>query len=316
MIIRENLGGQFTFPIDFMTKAQKRIVGNKKRNPAIPKSPYPNYKTNRIISKASSGKKMELDSKQLIPNHLSTNFNNQFQFFQYKPASFMTDGDPKEDFSDKLQSSIKKYIQTKAMSSMTGNPFSTASPFTFESLYPKPTTITTTSSKKSEITSRGTAVDKDVFNSNMTTYMQAHPDDKKYVDALYGIGGVESNYKMTAQNPRGAYGWFQFVQNDSLQNVSKYGGVDDPAEFMKNGQLQIEAAVKKIKEIESELAERPDLIQKARELGYDAPSIFAGAWLGGMGGVEKVLNGTGNPADADGATVKDRMDMFKDYYTN
>lgn len=85
-------------------------------------------------------------------------------------------------------------------------------------------------------------------------------------------------------------------------------------EFRNNPKLQIEAAAKLAEQFKSQFTEEDRRL--AKEKGYSENALLAGAWLGGVGGVRKVLRGEGNPSDkhwskeGKGTTVKDRMDKF------
>lgn len=85
-------------------------------------------------------------------------------------------------------------------------------------------------------------------------------------------------------------------------------------EFRNNPRLQIEAAAKLAEQFKSQFTEEDRRL--AKEKGYSENALLAGAWLGGVGGVRKVLRGEGNPSDKHwskeekGTTVKDRMDKF------
>lgn len=85
-------------------------------------------------------------------------------------------------------------------------------------------------------------------------------------------------------------------------------------QFRNNPKLQIEAAAKLAEQFKSQFTEEDRRL--AKEKGYNENALLAGAWLGGVGGVRKVLRGEGNPSDkhwskeGKGTTVKDRMDKF------
>ncbi len=85
-------------------------------------------------------------------------------------------------------------------------------------------------------------------------------------------------------------------------------------QFRNNPKLQIEAAANLANQFKSQFTEEDRKL--AKEKGYNENALLAGAWLGGVGGVRKVLRGEGNPSDkhwskeGKGTTVKDRMDKF------
>lgn len=85
-------------------------------------------------------------------------------------------------------------------------------------------------------------------------------------------------------------------------------------QFRNNPKLQIEAAANLANQFKSQFTEEDRKL--AKEKGYNENALLAGAWLGGVKGVRKVLKGEGNPSDkhwskeGKGTTVKDRMDKF------
>jgi hypothetical protein len=74
---------------------------------------------------------------------------------------------------------------------------------------------------------------------------------------------------------------------------------------------QIDAAVKMARSIEKQFNSQDLKLAKAQ--GYSMDQLIRGAWLGGVGGVRKVLKGQGNPSDSKwyrnnkGRTVKQAM---------
>lgn len=121
---------------------------------------------------------------------------------------------------------------------------------------------------------------------------------------------AESNFDFNIQNKAGApaYGAFQFMDF----NIKPLGVSVE--QFRNNPKLQIEAAANLANQFKSQFTEEDKRL--AKEKGYNENALLAGAWLGGVGGVRKVLRGQGNPSDkhwskeGKGTTVKDRMDKF------
>ena len=153
----------------------------------------------------------------------------------------------------------------------------------------------------------------EVFNSNLNQYIKEHPDANKYKDLLTAIAKHESNFNHSIQNTAGApaYGYFQFWEDGATNNITKYSGLS-VEDFRNNPIAQIDAAVKMAKSIENQFNSEDLRIAKAK--GYNMNQLIRGAWLGGVGGVRKVLRDQGNPSDnkwyknGKGRSVKQAMD--------
>lgn len=143
---------------------------------------------------------------------------------------------------------------------------------------------------------------------------KTNPDAKKYRKFLTLIAQKESNFDPYIQNKAGApaYGYFQFMQDDKkYNNISTYAGTDIET-FRNNPKLQIEAAIKLAKEFERGFTKKDK--ELAKQKGFTTFGLLGGAWLGGVKGVRKVLQGSGNPSDKHwggvGTTVADRIRQF------
>lgn len=141
-----------------------------------------------------------------------------------------------------------------------------------------------------------------------------NPSAAKYRKLLTKIAEKESSFRQTVKNPNApAYGWFQMMQGGSYNNIQKYAGVSIE-EYLANPDLQIEAAIKLADEFASRFTEAD--IRNAEAQGYNLNALIGGAWLGGPGGVKRVLSGSGNPSDKGwsptgaGSTVLDYMNTF------
>lgn len=153
----------------------------------------------------------------------------------------------------------------------------------------------------------------EVFNNNLNQYIKEHPDANKYKNLLTDIAKHESNFNYSIQNTAGApaYGYFQFWQDGRINNITKYSGLSIE-DFRNNPKAQIEAAVKMAKSIENQFNSEDLRIAKAK--GYNMNQLIRGAWLGGVGGVRKVLRDQGDPSDnkwyknGKGRSVKQAMD--------
>ena len=151
-----------------------------------------------------------------------------------------------------------------------------------------------------------------IFKSCWDEYVKENPTAAKYEKVLTKIANHESNFNYSIKNTAGAsaYGWFQFWQDGKINNISKYSGLDIES-FLQNPMAQIDAAVKMARSIEKQFNSQDLKLAKAQ--GYSMDQLIRGAWLGGVGGVRKVLKGQGNPSDSKwyrnnkGRTVKQAM---------
>lgn len=126
---------------------------------------------------------------------------------------------------------------------------------------------------------------------------QEMPEAKKYRKLLTEIARHESGFNSSVQNKQGApaYGYFQFMQDGKkYNNIKTYSGLSI-ADFRNNPKEQIKAAVRLAQTFEKALNNSD--ISKAQANGISLSGLIGGAWLGGIGGVRQVLNGTGNPSD-------------------
>lgn len=154
------------------------------------------------------------------------------------------------------------------------------------------------------------------FKSEFDKYIERDPSAKQFESVLTRIAKCESNFNLTIQNTAGApaYGWFQFWQDGKVNNITHYSGLDVNS-FVQNPQAQISSAIKLVKDILRQFTPRD--YQLAQSKGYNTNALIRGAWLGGVGGVRQVLNGTGNPNDSKwyggkgGGSVKQVMDDEK-----
>lgn len=159
----------------------------------------------------------------------------------------------------------------------------------------------------------------DVFKA---AYEKAGGDPNKFNFFAY-LAKRESGFNPYIQNKAGApaYGYFQFMQGTSgsrsWNNITKYAGVDLET-FRKSPEIQIKAAQKLEQAFLSQFTEKD--IKRARELGYSDSALVAGAWLGGVGGVRKILHQGINVDDKKwsktgaGVTMKQCMDNGNNYY--
>lgn len=152
------------------------------------------------------------------------------------------------------------------------------------------------------------------FNKAYDEVEQEMPEARQYRNLLTKIAKQESAFKMNAKNPgAAAYGYFQFMQDGSKwNNIKQYSGLSIE-EFTKDPKAQIKAAVKLAQSFYKSF--KKEDIEKAQKMGISMTGLIGGAWLGGPGGVRKVLNGTGNPSDRNwnngqGSDVATYIKMF------
>lgn len=287
-----------TFPVNQLTKNQKALYKNYKRNKAIPKSAYPVYKTNRIISKAAKGEVLNFAKyNPIIPD--------------VPDVSFSPNKSIEEIVKQVNQASGLSYDPLDAVMSLSdiqSELQSTAQPTQFTG-----TSINSTSSTPLGFTAFNTAFDRVVAK---------RPEAEKYRKVLTNLAEAESSFRPQAKNPNyEAYGYFQMIKDGKHDNVSlgkKYSDNPDTfglSEFLQNPEVQINAAIDLAKHFESQLTAEDKKL--AQQQGYSMDSLIAGSWLGGVGGVRKVLKGQGNPSDrshspkGQGSDVKTYMTKFK-----
>lgn len=285
-----------TFPVNQLTKNQKALYKNYKRNKAIPKSSYPVYKTNRIISKAAKGEVLNFAKYDpIIPDVPDASFSSNFSIDEIVKQANQASGlsyDPLDSvmsLSD-IQSELQSTTQPTQFAS-TSNTSTTPLGFT-------------------------------AFNAAFNRVVAKRPEAEKYRKVLTNLAEAESSFRPQAKNPNyEAYGYFQMIKDGKHDNVSlgkKYSNNPDTfelSEFLQNPEIQINAAVDLAQRFESQLTAEDKKL--AQQQGYSTDSLIAGSWLGGVGGVRKVLKGQGNPSDrshspkGQGSDVKTYMQKFK-----
>lgn len=160
------------------------------------------------------------------------------------------------------------------------------------------------------------------MTNNYKTFEQAFIQsgvEKEKFSFFAKLAEKESGFNAAIQNTAGypAWGYFQFMQgkygNREWNNIEDIAGVDVNT-FLNNPILQIQSADKLANKFLDSFTESDK--RKARQLGYTDSALVAGAWLAGTGGVRKFLNGNGNPSDAHGTNVAQRMKEFNGYFKN
>lgn len=138
------------------------------------------------------------------------------------------------------------------------------------------------------------------------------------------IAQQESGFNPKIQNSLGApaYGYFQFMQGKdkgrSWDNIQRFAGVDIET-FRNSPELQIRAADKLADSFLKGFNEKD--LKRARELGYSNSALIAGAWLGGVDGVRKLLHYNKNvddkswdPNGKKGVDMRTQMDKFNNMF--
>lgn len=152
------------------------------------------------------------------------------------------------------------------------------------------------------------------FNQIYNEIEEEYPEAKLYRRLLTKIAAHESGFNFEIKNKNApAYGCFQFWQDGNLNNITHFSNLTID-EYLHNPKAQILSALRLVDTIKGRLTEED--IEKAKNMGITVSGLIGGAWLGGVSGVRKVLNGTGNPSDAHwnkngkGSNVADCMKRY------
>lgn len=130
------------------------------------------------------------------------------------------------------------------------------------------------------------------FNAFRTAYDKVGADPKKF-SFFAKLASKESGFDPYIQNKLGApaYGYFQFMEGSAngrrWDNITRFANSDIET-FRNSPELQIKAAQRLADSFLKGFSQED--IKKARELGYSDSALVAGAWLGGVGGVRKLLH--------------------------
>lgn len=164
-------------------------------------------------------------------------------------------------------------------------------------------------------------------NNRFSTFSDAYNRsgvNKNRFDFFAKLAEKESGFNHSIQNGFGApaYGYFQFMQGSangrSWDNISRFAGVDINT-FRNSPEIQIKAADKLADSFLKSFSKAD--IEKARQLGYSDSALVAGAWLGGVGGVRKLLHNNVSVNDhswskdkKSGADMRSRMAEFNNFF--
>lgn len=127
------------------------------------------------------------------------------------------------------------------------------------------------------------------------------------------IAQIESSFNSSIQNYTGApaFGYFQFMEGlyngNRHSNITKHAGVDINT-FRNSPVLQMKAANSLANEFLSSF--KPAELKRLHELGWSDNAIIGGCWLGGPGGVRKLIFRNIDSKDVSGTSVSSRMKMF------
>lgn len=158
------------------------------------------------------------------------------------------------------------------------------------------------------------------FNQFSQAYAASGVDRSKF-NFFAKLAKKESGFDSKIQNKFGApaYGYFQFMQDDKKWNNIRTFANTDIESFRNNPILQIQAADRLANSFLSDFNQKD--LDRAKELGYSKSALVAGAWLGGVGGVRKLLHEGKSVNDyawskdkKSGADMKSRMDEFNNMF--
>lgn len=158
------------------------------------------------------------------------------------------------------------------------------------------------------------------FNQFSQAYLASGVDRSKF-NFFAKLAQKESGFNYQIQNQFGApaYGYFQFMQDGKKwNNIQAYANTDIQS-FRNDPILQIQAADRLANAFLSGFNQKD--LDRAKELGYSKSALIAGAWLGGVGGVRKLLHEGKSINDfawskdkKSGADMKSRMDEFNNMF--
>lgn len=134
------------------------------------------------------------------------------------------------------------------------------------------------------------------FNRLYDEVVKEDPEAEEYRNFLTAVAKYESNFNSKAKNKYApAWGFFQFMQDNSkYNNIGQYAGVDTQT-FLNNPKLQIKAAIKLAKAMEKGFSKED--WENAKSKGISKWGMLGGAWLGGNGGLRRYLQNNINISD-------------------
>lgn len=167
----------------------------------------------------------------------------------------------------------------------------------------KPTNFSYTPNSKSNTIVIDSNPNKKAFNSAYDEVIKKDSGAVNYRKFLTQVAERESGFRQKVQNKAGApaWGYFQFMQSEDgkYNNIKHYANTDIQS-FLDNPQLQIESAIKLVKDFEKSITRHDKLKAKMKGLDLDSEkgknAALHAMWLAGPGGFRKWLNGE-NPSD-------------------
>lgn len=214
-------------------------------------------------------------------------------------------------FTPEVQEEVQEEVKEDVKPEEIGTPVVSPIVEIRERVTSNPTSI------KSDYTS-----DRKGFGSFKTAYENSGVSKDRF-NFFAKLAEKESGFNASIQNLAGApaYGYFQFMQGSangkSWDNITRFAGVDT-ATFRNSPELQIKAADKLANAFLKGFSKED--IKKARDLGYSDSALIAGAWLGGVGGVRKLLHQGISVDDKSwskegkGTDVRTRMSEFNNFF--
>lgn len=262
------VGGQFTFPKSKATKTAEQMQNRDLRNNLVSNSTKGYIKKSRVPNRIKKGKSgLKFNEYTDVEHNIDVDFDNSNINTDYLNQDLEINLSPDKDLDNVL--SIEQ-IKSQQISQIKPKPI----PMQKYNKY----------------------VGYSEFDKAYNEVEEEMPEAKQYRPLLTAIAEHESGFKMGAKNPKApAYGYFQFMQDGSKwNNIKQYSGLSIE-QFTKDPKAQIKAAVKLAQSFYKSF--KKEDLEKAQKMGISMTGLIGGAWLGGPGGVRKVLNGTGNPSD-------------------
>lgn len=143
------------------------------------------------------------------------------------------------------------------------------------------------------------------FEQAWNNIERTDPSVSQYKNFLYKIAGIESSYNPKSHNNI-AYGLFGILETSKYPLVSMYAKTDINT-FLNNPELQMRAAIKLLKQNDSQLTKAR--LAKGASMGLSKDDMRAAAWFSGIGGLDAFLNGE-NRSDGN-STVSQYINKFR-----
>lgn len=146
--------------------------------------------------------------------------------------------------------------------------------------------------------------DLDKFNK-----MYDEMGESNFREFLTKIAGLESRWQYNPKGNKTHSGLYQ-IKNSYLAHYTDIPDIT-VEEFVNNPKLQTKAALRMAKENYNQIIKDETLLKAAKQRGYDAWDLMAGAWLAGYKGMRRQFFTGKEVGDANGTTITDRMNAYK-----